>query len=77
MFSVAAQSGWARITGLEAAATYYFALRARDSGAPPYLGVWVRDPAIGLSYKWASAGQRIRAAVLGDQNNVRDSPGHR
>lgn len=31
------------VTGLEPGATYYFALRAKDSGVPPFKGVWRRD----------------------------------
>lgn len=37
------------VTGLVPGATYYFAVRARDSGLPAFKGQWLRNPAVGLN----------------------------
>jgi hypothetical protein len=37
------------VTGLVASATYYFAVRAADSGTPPFIGPWNRNEATGVN----------------------------
>jgi len=37
------------VTGLVPSSTYYFAMRAADSGTPPFVGNWLRNEAAGLN----------------------------